>query len=894
MSSSNNNLSDSWADGGPPEPIRLLRDLSVQSQLDHQGGQGGGQLILDAAAPSDDASNGDDAGQNNNDDKNNNNDNNDDDLGGSASDSATLGYASDIVGDFPLRHGRHQSHPKYAALYAALDDENESERKLSRQGSRTNLMDVAVEEEEGEGEEGEACGEEVVPVMCQEVGSGRRSSRSAGAAAAAVQVAGLFTPANRARSAPLPGSQPHQQQQYQQYQQQRQDPPARERPSEGQPWPKRDALSFTRSLVFYGSGSVTEEHEMACKYIEEARGMRRKYEGGGGTKVAIGVPDGNALLQQDNLEYKFGLNGVVELYCTGTDDATDGPTKANVDLIQVPQLNEFVNDYHRLVEIASDGAMRSFCFQRLQMLTSAFKMHVTANGHVENEAQSNLLGTDFYRTMKVDNHIHLAGAPTAKQFVHFVREKLRTESDTVVLSDGSTLGEVFEKAGLDSDHLTIDAFNVLADYSVYQRFDNFNSKYSPFRMAQMRKIFLKVENHIEGRYFAELTKIVLARLEQSKGHNSASEMRLSIYGMARNEWANLARWMLRDWQGGDFPGPVLSTHNRWMVQVPRLWRIYSAKKKEGESAPRTFQNMLENIFIPMFDATLNPEEHPEVAELLTHIVGFDSVDDEGAAEAPCNCTRASAWKSQQNPAYSWQLYYLWANLEVLNHLRKARGLNTFSFRPHAGETGDVMHCAAAYMLCQSVNHGINLDRQVSLQYLYYLDQVGLSISPLSNNFLFRKIGTSPFPKLFKRGLNVTISTDDPLLFHMSDDALLEEYSVARATFDLSMTDMSEMARNSVLQSDFEDKFKREWLGDNYAKGVTHCDELKTHVPLIRAKFRAEHLALEHMLVTLIAAGKGQSVLGQMMDAFSAAREAHRDILIENFEQLPSFPEQNQL
>ena len=879
--SGSNNLSDSWgADGGPPEPIRLLRDLSVQSQLVDQGGTGGGtgggsdgQLILDAAAPNEDSNDDvdvdDDADQNDNDNGNG-------DLGGSAggsaqSDSATLGYASDIVSDFPLRHGRHQSHPKYAALYAALDDENESERKLSRQGSRANLGDVGAEEEEG-------------PVtVCQEVGggTGSSSSSSAGAAAAAVQVAGLFTPANRARSAPLPGSQPPQQ---------KQDPPARERPSEGQPWPKRDALSFTRSLVFYGSGSVTGEHEVACRYIEEARDMRRRYEGGGGTKVAA-APDGSALLRRDNLGYKFGVNGVVELHCA---DGTDASTDGTANLIQVPQLHEFVNDYHRLVEIASDGAMRSFCFQRLQMLTSAFKMHVTANGHVENEAQSNLLGTDFYRTMKVDNHIHLAGAPTAKQFVNFVREKLRTESDTVVLGDGSTLGEVFEKAGLDSDHLTIDAFNVLADYSVYQRFDNFNSKYSPFRMAQMRKIFLKVENHIEGRYFAELTKIVLARLEQSKGHNSASEMRLSIYGMARNEWANLARWMLRDWQGGDFPGPVLSTHNRWMVQVPRLWRIYSSKKKEGESATRSFQNMLENIFIPMFDATLHPEEHPEVAELLTHIVGFDSVDDEGAAEAPCNCTRASAWKSQQNPAYSWQLYYLWANLEVLNHLRKARGLNAFSFRPHAGETGDVMHCAAAYMLCQSVNHGVNLDRQVSLQYLYYLDQVGLSISPLSNNFLFRKIGTSPFPKLFKRGLNVTISTDDPLLFHMSDDALLEEYSVARATFDLSMTDMSEMARNSVLQSDFEDKFKREWLGDNYAKGVTHCDELKTHVPLIRAKFRAEHLALEHMLVTLIAAGKGQNVLGQMMDAFSAAREAHRDILIENFEQLPSFPEQNQL
>jgi AMP deaminase len=53
----------------------------------------------------------------------------------------------------------------------------------------------------------------------------------------------------------------------------------------------------------------------------------------------------------------------------------------------------------------------------------------------------------------------------------------------------------------------------------------------------------------------------------------------------------------------------------------------------------------------------------------------------------------------------------------------------------------------------------------------------MSISPLSNNFLFRKIGTNPFPKLFKRGLNVTLSTDDPLLFHMSDDALLEGKSV---------------------------------------------------------------------------------------------------------------------
>jgi AMP deaminase len=61
---------------------------------------------------------------------------------------------------------------------------------------------------------------------------------------------------------------------------------------------------------------------------------------------------------------------------------------------------------------------------------------------------------------------------------------------------------------------------------------------------------------------------------------------------------------------------------------------------------------------------------------------------------------------------------------------------------------------------------------------------------------------------------------------MSDDALLEEYSVARASFDLSMTDMMEMARNSILQSGFEHDFKKKWLGESYEKGVTFCDEVR--------------------------------------------------------------------
>lgn len=104
-------------------------------------------------------------------------------------------------------------------------------------------------------------------------------------------------------------------------------------------------------------------------------------------------------------------------------------------------------------------------------------------------------------------------------------------------------------------------------------------------------------------------------------------------------------------------------------------------------------------------------------------------------KAPLTCEKPSSWTQDDNPAYCWQLYYLWANIEVLNRVRKSKGLNTLAFRPHAGETGDTMHLAATYMLCRSINHGINLDKQVSLQYLYYLDQVRFNDFLCSTDFI---------------------------------------------------------------------------------------------------------------------------------------------------------------
>ena len=54
-----------------------------------------------------------------------------------------------------------------------------------------------------------------------------------------------------------------------------------------------------------------------------------------------------------------------------------------------------------------------------------------------------------------------------------------------------------------------------------------------------------------------------------------------------------------------------------------------------------------------------------------------------------------------------------------------------------------------------------------MQYLFYLKQIGIAMSPLSNNALFLAYERNPLPEFFKTGLNVSLSTDDPLQFHFT-------------------------------------------------------------------------------------------------------------------------------
>ena len=446
---------------------------------------------------------------------------------------------------------------------------------------------------------------------------------------------------------------------------------------------------------------------------------------------------------------------------------------------------------------------------------------------------------DFYNVRKVDTHIHHSASMNQKHLLRFIKAKIKRFPDDIVIHrDGKdlTLQQVFESLKLTAYDLSIDTLDMHAHQDAFHRFDKFNLKYNPMGESRLREIFLKTDNLIKGRYLAELTKEVMADLEQSK--YQMAEYRVSIYGRTRGEWDKLASWVVDN--------GLFSPNVRWLIQVPRLYDVYKAN-----GTVDNFEQIIRNVFEPLFEVTQNPQSHPKLHVFLQRVVGFDLVDDESKPERRVHkkFPVPKLWDFKDSPPYNYWLYYMFANISSLNQWRKLRGFNTFVLRPHAGEAGDTDHMAAAFLTSQSISHGILLRKVPALQYLYYLKQIGLAMSPLSNNALFLSYERNPFPNFLKLGMNVSISTDDPLQFHLSKEPLLEEYSVATQIYKLTPADMCELARNSVLQSGWEMEIKRHWLGPNFQlPGPRGNVVAKSNVPDIRLRFREETLREELDLV----------------------------------------------
>ncbi|EAK87892.1 adenosine monophosphate deaminase 2 [Cryptosporidium parvum Iowa II] len=519
-------------------------------------------------------------------------------------------------------------------------------------------------------------------------------------------------------------------------------------------------------------------------------------------------------------------------------------------------VHEFIRCLRRIMSLVHSPIVKSFTYYRLKFLLQSYQLYSLFNGKFENELSKKNIRTGFYNVYKVDTHVHHSACMSQQHLLKFIRKCYNSDKDRVVFYNHdnapSTLGQVFNNVfGCDYQNNSIDHLNMDAIRNCFQRFDRFNEKYNPFGSNLMRDIFLKYNNPIKGKYLAEITKEVIQDLKTT--HYQFVEWRISVYGKDKSEWKTLAEWL--------YNNGLYCKHVRWIIQIPRLYNIFH---KDG--CVKTFSEMLENIFSPLIEALINPKDNPLIFILLTNIVGWDTVDDESqiskySMDNPNFCY-PEYWRSGDNPPYSYWGFYLYSNIRVLNQLLYSRGLNPLMFRPHCGEAGKISHLATMYLLADSINHGILLKKTPVLQYLYYLKQIGIAVSPVSNNALFLELMKNPFPKFFNVGLNVSLSTDDPLIFHFTDESLLEEYSIASHIWKLNNIDLCEIARNSVLQSGFSPKYKASWLGvKNYShlnkslynilNDLEPCeinDISRSNVPNIRIQFRKDMLKGEMDLI----------------------------------------------
>ena len=530
--------------------------------------------------------------------------------------------------------------------------------------------------------------------------------------------------------------------------------------------------------------------------------------------------------KDDSVTFHLNHESVFQVIRSQSTGALEKP------LVNVPTLRDYYIDLGKLTDWSADGPSKTFAFKELEILEGKFNLYAMENAYQEMADAKIVPHRDFYNVRKVDTHVHHSSCMNQKHLLRYIKSKMKkAPHEEVMERDGQlmSLEDVFKSIKLDAYDLSIDTLDMHAHTDSFHRFDKFNLKYNPIGESRLRTIFLKTDNHIKGKYLAEITREVISDLESSK--YQMVEWRISIYGKSPDEWAKLADWVV---------GNRLFSHNvRWLIQIPRLYEPF---KKAGNI--QNFEEIVINIFRPLFEVTKNPSSNPNLHVFLQRVIGFDTVDDESKPERRVfrKFPTAREWDTKQNPPYTHWIYYLFANMTSLNAWRKQRGFNTFLLRPHCGEAGDPDHLACAVLCCHSISHGITLRKVPFFQYLFYLDQIGIAMSPLSNNALFLSYERNPFIKYFRRGLNVSLSTDDPLQLAFTKEPLIEEYSVAAQIYKLSAADMCELAANSVLQSGFEHSLKQHWLGRDYAmEGPQGNVVKKTNVPDLRRIFRYDTL-----------------------------------------------------
>ncbi len=138
--------------------------------------------------------------------------------------------------------------------------------------------------------------------------------------------------------------------------------------------------------------------------------------------------------------------------------------------------------------------------------------------------------------------------------------------------------------------------------------------------------------------------------------------------------------------------------------------------------------------------------------------------------------------------------------------------NALNAHVHAGEIGEPKQIWDAVKLlgAHRIGHGIQAARDPALMNYLRDHAIALDVCLTSNQLTgaWAPISRNPFWLLHKRGVPVTLNTDDPGLFQTT---LVDEYLAAAKYFDLTFQDLSSIALQSVRSSFLPHREKMEMM-----------------------------------------------------------------------------------
>ena len=193
-----------------------------------------------------------------------------------------------------------------------------------------------------------------------------------------------------------------------------------------------DGVKFHRVDVS-GPAQPDEKAARACKLLRRAMELRAKYIWKH-PKDLWKRKELKPIINQDfYVELTNGLPHVYKKSAHPTFSEQENP-KMPAPLFSIPDVREFLTDYHEVLDTIDDVDVKTLASKRLRLLEQKYTLHNALNALEEgDDGTEKDTHRDFCKVHKVDTHVHMAAGMTARQLLTFLLEKAENHADDPVM-----------------------------------------------------------------------------------------------------------------------------------------------------------------------------------------------------------------------------------------------------------------------------------------------------------------------------------------------------------------------------------------------------------------------------------------------------------------------------